>query len=130
MPAATRARPTGVTSNRPKGLSLKGTIRSLSRIRGLEPTRVTVPPRMAEKPMGISSLLMGILRFLLMRCTAGKNRAAAPMFCMKLEMPGHGKGDEDDDARLAVARHLQDGPHQPVDHPGLVQARPYDDRPR
>ena len=86
MPEATRARPTGVTSNRPKGFSLNGAMRSLSRIRGLEPTRVTVPPRMAEKPIGMRSLLMGMLRFLLMRCTAGRNRAAAPIFCMKLEI--------------------------------------------
>ena len=53
---------------------------------GLEPTRVTVPPRMAQKPMGMSSRDMGRPERAEMRLTTGRNRAAAPTFCMKLEM--------------------------------------------
>ena len=45
---------------------------------------VRVPPRMAAKPMGMSSREMGMSWPRLMRCTAGKNRAAAPTFCMML----------------------------------------------
>jgi hypothetical protein len=66
---------------------LKGTRRSFNRISGLQPTSVNVPPRMAQKPMGIRRSERGILSFLLTRWIAGRNRAAAPMFCMKLEMP-------------------------------------------
>jgi hypothetical protein len=55
-------------------------------INGLDPTRVKVPPKMAENPTGMSRSEMGVLVCLLTRWMAGKNRAAAPMFCIKLEM--------------------------------------------
>ena len=55
-------------------------------INGLDPTRVKVPPKMAENPTGMSRSEMGVLVCLLTRWIAGKNRAAAPIFCMKLEM--------------------------------------------
>ena len=61
-------------------------IRSLSRISGLEPTIVMVPPRMAQKPIGMSSLEIGRFPRLAIRETTGKNNAAAPMFCIKLEI--------------------------------------------
>jgi len=61
-------------------------IRSLSRISGLEPIMVMVPPRMAQKPIGISRRDIGSPVRLDMRLTTGRNRAAAPTFCMKLEM--------------------------------------------
>jgi len=83
-----------VTSNNPKvciwfsaGNALfDDNIRSFKRISGLEPTIVTVPPRMAQKPIGISSRDIGILVRLLIRLTTGKKSAAAPTFCMKLEI--------------------------------------------
>jgi hypothetical protein len=94
MPAATSASPTGVTLNSPKvaiccsggSAWLEVRIRSLSRMSGLDPTIVTVPPRMAQKPIGISSLDNGSPVRAEMRLTTGRNRAAAPTFCMKLEM--------------------------------------------
>ncbi len=61
--------PTGVTAKSPNvsmGSTLAGRasfelrIRSLSRIRGLDPTMVMVPPSMAQKPMGMSRREMGI----------------------------------------------------------------------
>jgi hypothetical protein len=47
---------------------------------------VMVPPRMAQKPMGISSRDMGSLVRAEMRLTTGRNSAAAPTFCMNDEM--------------------------------------------
>ena len=47
---------------------------------------VMVPPRMAQKPMGISRRDMGRPERAEMRLTTGRNRAAAPTFCMKQEM--------------------------------------------
>ena len=61
-------------------------MRSFSRIKGLEPTMVTVPPRIAQNPMGMSSRDMGRPVRAEIRLTTGRNRAAAPTFCMKLEM--------------------------------------------
>lgn len=61
--------------------------KSFNKINGLHPTKVNVPPRIAEKPMGISNRDRGISNLLLIRCIAGGNNAAAPIFCMKLEMP-------------------------------------------
>jgi hypothetical protein len=95
MPVRTRTMPMGVTANRlkvcmgstPAGSALlEVRIRSLSRIRGLEPIMVTVPPRMAQKPMGMSSRDMGRPVRDEIRLTTGRNSAAAPTFCMKLEM--------------------------------------------
>ena len=61
-------------------------IRSFKRISGLDPTMVTVPPNMAQKPIGMSIRDIGILVRRLIRLTTGKNKAAAPTFCIKLEI--------------------------------------------
>ena len=45
-----------------------------------------VPPRMAQKPIGIRSRDMGRPVLVETRLTTGKKRAAAPTFCMKLEI--------------------------------------------
>ena len=58
----------------------------MSRISGLEPTMVTVPPRMAQKPIGISSRDIGSPERAEMRDTTGRNSAAAPTFCAEREM--------------------------------------------
>ena len=47
---------------------------------------VMVPPRIAQKPMGISRRDIGSPVRAEMRLTTGRNSAAAPTFCMKLEM--------------------------------------------
>ncbi len=47
---------------------------------------VSVPPRIAAKPMGISSRDADSSRRRAIRSTAGKKSAAAPMFCMKAEI--------------------------------------------
>ncbi len=47
---------------------------------------VSVPPRMAQNPMGISRRDRAIPVRVEMRLTTGRNSAAAPTFCMKLEM--------------------------------------------
>ena len=95
MPVTSSATPIGVTSNSWKvdiGATPSGSawfevrIRSLSRISGLEPTMVMVPPRMAQKPIGISSRDMGSLVRAEMRLTTGRNSAAAPTFCMNDEI--------------------------------------------
>ena len=94
MPVATSARPTGVTENRPQvsmccsggSARFEVRIRSLSRISGLEPTIVTVPPRIAQKPIGISRRDIGRPERAEIRDTTGRNRAAAPTFCMNDEM--------------------------------------------
>ena len=59
----------------------------MSRINGLHPTSVMVPPRIAQKPMGISISDSEIFMVLLTLLMAGRNKAAAPMFCIKLEIP-------------------------------------------
>ena len=94
MPLTSSAAPTGVTENRPKacifcpsGRSVFAvTIRSFSRISGEEPTRVIVPPRMAQNPIGMSIRLSGMSVRAEIRLTTGRNSAAAPTFCRKLEM--------------------------------------------
>ena len=53
---------------------------------GLDPTIVIVPPRIAQKPIGISRRERGIPVRAEIRLTTGRNSAAAPMFCMKLDM--------------------------------------------
>ena len=63
--------------------SLAPISRSFSRISGDEPTIVMVPPKIAQKPIGISSRLSGSSVRTDMRLTTGRNRAAAPTFCMK-----------------------------------------------
>ena len=47
---------------------------------------VMVPPRMAQKPIGISRRDIGSPVRAEMRLTTGRKSAAAPTFCMKLEM--------------------------------------------
>ena len=61
-------------------------MRSFSRMSGLDPTIVMVPPRIAQKPIGISRREREMPVRVEIRLTTGRNRAAAPMFCMKLEM--------------------------------------------
>ena len=94
MPVASRARPIGVTENSDQvciwcsagSALLEVRIRSFSRINGLEPTMVMVPPRMAQKPIGMSRRDIGSPVRAEMRLTTGRKSAAAPTFCMKLEM--------------------------------------------
>ena len=80
--------PMGVWVKRPKGSSFfpPRTIKSFNRIVGLAPTSVMVPPMMAQNPMGIRSRDIGIPILLAIRWVAGRNRAAAPMFCIILDM--------------------------------------------
>ncbi len=58
----------------------------MSRISGDEPTIVIVPPRIAVKPIGISSRDIGRPERTEIRLTTGRNSAAAPMFCMNDEI--------------------------------------------
>ena len=94
MPVIINAAPTGVTENRPqvsiccsagKAL-LEVRIKSLSKISGLDPTMVMVPPRIAVKPIGISKRDIGRPERAEIRETTGRNNAAAPTFCIKEEM--------------------------------------------
>ena len=84
----------GVTENR-KNVSifisegriwLELIIKSLSKIKGEDPTIVKVPPKIAQKPIGISNCESGISVLTEILLTTGKNRAAAPTFCIKLEI--------------------------------------------
>ena len=61
-------------------------MRSFSRIRGDEPTIVIVPPKIAQNPIGIKRRDIGTEVRTATRLTTGRNRAAAPTFCMKDEM--------------------------------------------
>jgi len=78
----------GVWVKSPKGsnFSPPSTIRSFNKMVGLAPTRVMVPPMMAQKPMGIKMRDIGTPILLAIRWAAGRNSAAAPMFCIILEM--------------------------------------------
>ena len=87
--------PMGVTEKRwkvsigatPAGnASLAFSSRSFRRMSGLDPTMVIVPPRIAQKPIGIRRRDRGMPVRAEIRLTTGRNSAAAPMFCMKLEM--------------------------------------------
>ena len=49
---------------------------------GLDPTIVMVPPRMAQKPMGMTRCAMVRPVRFEMRATTGRNSAVAPTFCM------------------------------------------------
>ena len=55
-------------------------------MRGLEPTMLRVPPRIAANPIGIRSRDAGVLVLFDILKIAGKNRAADPTFCMKVEI--------------------------------------------
>jgi len=61
-------------------------IRSFNRIRGLDPTSVIQPPMTAQNPMGMRIRDTGTFNWRQILLAAGRNRAAAPMFCIKLEM--------------------------------------------
>ena len=84
----------GVTENSPKVLiccsvgksALVATIKSFNRMRGEDPTIVIVPPRIAQKPIGISRRAMPMFVREEIRETTGRKRAAAPTFCIKLEI--------------------------------------------
>ena len=61
-------------------------IRSFNIMSGLDPISVRQPPVMAQNPMGIRILAAEILSCLLMRMVAGRKTAAAPIFCIRLEI--------------------------------------------
>jgi hypothetical protein len=61
-------------------------IRSFNRIKGLEPTRVMHPPITAQNPMGIKIFETGTFTCRHILFVAGKKSAAAPIFCIKLEI--------------------------------------------
>ena len=61
-------------------------IKSLSKINGLEPTIVMVPPKIAVKPIGINRRDIGKPERAEIRETTGRNSAAAPTFCMNDEI--------------------------------------------
>src|SRR6056300_141027 len=94
MPVATNAIPTGVTENKLQvsiccstgNAWLEVKIKSFNKINGLEPTIVTVPPKIAQKPIGISKRDIGKPERAEIRETTGKNKAAAPTFCMNDEI--------------------------------------------
>ena len=65
---------------------LEFAIRSLSKIKGLEPIIVMVPPRMAQNPIGITRREIARLPRRAILFTTGRNNAAAPIFCIKLEI--------------------------------------------
>ncbi len=48
---------------------------------------MTVPPRIAQNPIGISSLEMGKFAALDILLMTGRNNAVAPTFCINPEMP-------------------------------------------
>ena len=87
IPVAIIARPIGVTENMPQisiccsgdRLRFEVRIKSLSRISGDEPTIVIVPPRIAQKPIGMRRRPSGISVRTEIRLTTGRKRAAAPM---------------------------------------------------
>jgi hypothetical protein len=86
--------PTGATAKRPKVSICCASgrerfaliIRSFNMISGLEPTMVSVPPRMAQNPIGMSSRESGKPVRAEIRETTGRNRAVAPTFCMNEEV--------------------------------------------
>ena len=86
--------PIGVTENKENVSIFKFTgriwleliIRSFNKINGDDPTIVIVPPKIAQKPIGIRRRDSGISVLTDILLTTGKNRAAAPTFCMKLEI--------------------------------------------
>src|SRR3989339_721271 len=80
--------PMGIWVKRPKGSSFcpPTTMRSFRRMVGLAPTRVMVPPIMAQNAMGINTLEVGMPNRLDILWVTGMNRAAAPIFCIMLEM--------------------------------------------
>jgi len=59
---------------------------SFNKISGEDPTMVTVPPKIAQKPIGIKRRDMGKPERAEIRLTTGIKRAAAPTFCMKDEI--------------------------------------------
>ena len=61
-------------------------IKSLRRMRGDDPTMVIVPPKMAQNPIGIKRRESGISVLTEILLTTGRNKAAAPTFCIKLEI--------------------------------------------
>ena len=55
-------------------------------IRGPDATIVRVPPSIAANPIGMRRRDIGILLLVEILRMAGKNKAAAPMFCMKADI--------------------------------------------
>ena len=90
----TKQIPIGVTENNENvsillsagRIWLELTIKSLSKISGDDPTIVIVPPKMAQNPIGIKRRESGISVLTEILLTTGRNKAAAPTFCMKLEI--------------------------------------------
>jgi len=60
IPLITKAAPMGVSSSRPN-FSIPVGRMSLSRMRGLVPIMVMVPPRMAHMPIGMRMPEIGVL---------------------------------------------------------------------
>ena len=90
----TKHTPIGVTENKENVSIFKSAgsssfelmIKSFRRMRGDDPTIVIVPPKMAQKPIGIRRRESGISVLTDILLTTGRNKAAAPTFCIKLEM--------------------------------------------
>ena len=90
----TKQIPIGVTENNENvsillsagRIWLELTIKSLSKISGDDPTIVIVPPKMAQNPIGIKRRESGISVLTEILLTTGRNKAAAPTFCIKLEI--------------------------------------------
>ena len=87
--------PIGVTENKEKASMgwvsvendrLDDSMRSFNKINGLDPTIVTVPPKIAQNPIGIRSREIGKLPLRAILEITGRKSAAAPMFCIKLEI--------------------------------------------
>ncbi len=95
IPTVRSAIPIGVTENKPKEFKVSApggnerfevSIKSFSKINGDEPTIVTVPPKIAQNPIGINKRLRGILVCPEIRLRTGKNNAVAPTFCINPEI--------------------------------------------
>ena len=90
----TRQSPMGVTENKENvsifistgRIWLELIIKSFSNIKGEDPTIVMVPPKIAQNPIGIKRRDSGISVLTEILLTTGRNKAAAPTFCIKLEI--------------------------------------------
>jgi hypothetical protein len=94
---------------------------------GLAPTSVMVPPMMAQKPMGIKIRDMGTPILLAMRWAAGRKSAAAPMFCIILEMMPTVPENEGNHLFFTVAGQFDYGTGNLVHHAGLIESCADDD---
>ena len=86
MPIPRSAKPIGVTEKSPNGSRFPCRMRSLRRMRGLDPTMLRHPPSMAANPMGMRRRDEGMPVRREIRSIAGRKRAADPIFCMNAEI--------------------------------------------